>query len=42
MRRRNVAAIALGVLFTALAGYWFTIGRHEIADADELEPEPAA
>lgn len=35
--RRNIAAIALGLLFALLAVYWFVIGRRELAEPDEPE-----
>lgn len=30
---RNIAALAAGILFAALAAYWLTIGRRPIVDA---------
>ena len=34
---RTLGAVALGLIFSAAAGYWFTVGRRPLAVGDELE-----
>lgn len=45
MNRRSIVALVIGLVFSASAAYWFTIGRRPLVDPaeaePELEPEPA-